>query len=139
MTRLNKFPQSAVCVSDKGFKKCGKWYPNYNRHYYPSFLEGREQFTKNEIFTSKKVKTVRWKDEGVFANVVRERFCSGTIKYAKFPYIENCKNWAFARHNLSNEFQPPIKQVPYKIRIINVPENVPTDASHHDDNISVNL
>jgi len=139
MTRLNKFPHSAVCVVDKGFKRCGKWYPNYNQQYYPSFLQGREQFTKTEIFTSKKVKTVRWKEEGVFANLVRERYCAGTIKYAKFPSIENCKNWALARHNLSNEFQPPIKQVPYKIRTSDQPKTAAMDATHHDDAISVNL
>lgn len=104
---LAMFFALVAILTDRGYKKFSIFYPNLNKHIYPSFLEGRKQFDYEEQEKDIDIKRLRYTCETVFARVTNSRFFSSIIKYEDFSLIEDGLSWAMAMANMYKPLREP--------------------------------
>jgi hypothetical protein len=107
-TRLSKCPHDRSVLADKGFAKTALYYEFLNEQLTPSFIDGRNQFTKDEISADLVKCQLRYGSETSFARVTNENIMQDTVPTAHFSILDSANHWAHANINLHAPFHKPI-------------------------------
>ena len=103
--RLKKCPPNWSMLSDRGFARTAHYYPNVNAQLTPSFLEGRDRFTAQEVQSDYETCKLRYTCEVAFSRVTSEACLRDVIPYDFFSSLNAICHWAHAHANLYGELQ----------------------------------
>ena len=106
-TRLLKLYPGLAMLVDRGYRKHAVFYPFFNRHIYPSFLDGRKQFEWADMCRDIDIKRLRYTSEVVFARTVCCRLLSSKIKVEDFPILDDAMSWSYGMANLYKPLRLP--------------------------------
>jgi hypothetical protein len=106
--RMSKIPCGWTILADRGFAYDAAKYPNFNIHVTPSFVEGRDQFTRGELKRDITKCNLRWISETNFARVTDESSLEDVVSYEYFSIVQHVCDWAFGAANLCRPFYKPL-------------------------------
>lgn len=106
--RLAKFPALWHILGDRGFARNAILYPNLNYHYSPQFIEGREQFSKNELMNDQVTCRLRYIAEVIFSRCTDENMLLDVIPRNNFNQLSHAIHWAHASANLGKAFHKDV-------------------------------
>lgn len=101
--RLAKLPRDLSVLADRAFADDSLSYPNFNVIVSPEFLEGREQFARDELQRDRKKCELRYTCEVVYSRIVNEEILKGIIPYEVMARVSNAHAWA---HGAANLYRP---------------------------------
>ena len=106
-TRLTKIPLGTNVLADRGFAACAPMYPNLNPQVTPFFLDGRDQFTVEEISLDREKCKLRWASEAVFSKIWRYHSVRDKVGRGFFEQLHHFVNLAHGMANLSKPYYKP--------------------------------
>jgi len=104
---LGKFPAGWSILGDRGFFNHETLYPNWNLHLTPHFLEGRTQFTKEEVSADAVTCKLRYGAEVVYSRLVQTNFVRPIVPYGHFNLFQHALHWAQGKANMMQPIQAP--------------------------------
>lgn len=78
--RLEKCPHGMSTLADRGFSECAVFYPHLNAVITPSFIDGRLQFTVEEVMSDRPKCESRYSSEAYFKRVWDSEFVTDNTK-----------------------------------------------------------
>lgn len=105
--RLAKLPRELSVLADRGFADDSLSYPNFNAIVSPEFLEGREQFARDEVARDRKKCELRYTCEVVYSRVVNEDLLNGIVPFEAMARVSNAHSWAHGAANLRRPLKMP--------------------------------
>ena len=105
--RLSKIPVGWTILADRGFAYDASKYPNFNIIVTPTFVEGRDQFTRGELQRDITKCTLRYISETTFSRVTDEWTLLDVVDYSYFPIVQDICDWAVGAANLCQPFYKP--------------------------------
>ena len=106
-TGTSKIPAGWYILSDRGFADDTAKYRNLNPILCPTFLDGRAQFTYDDIKKDIPLCKLRYSSECIFSRVTDIAICSGTIPVVNFEIFNEAVAWAHGRSNLQQPYYKP--------------------------------
>lgn len=106
-SRLAKFPPGRPLLADRGFANDAYLYPNFNHHFTPHFLSGREQFEASEIGQDRKVCEFRYTGEVVYSRFTDLKSLRDVVPYGMNHILPDIIHWGHAYNNLQQPLKKP--------------------------------
>ena len=103
----SKIPPGWYLLADRGFADDTMKYKNLNSILSPCFLEGRKQFTIEEIKKDIPLCKLRYSSECIFSRVTDLKICSDTVAVNNFHIFNEAVAWGHARNNLQQPYYAP--------------------------------
>ena len=107
VTGTSKIPAGWYILSDRGFADDTAKYRNLNPILCPTFLDGRLQFTYDDLKKDIPLCKLRYSSECIFSRVTDIAICSGTIPVVNFEIFNDAVAWAHGRSNLQQPYYKP--------------------------------
>jgi hypothetical protein len=105
--RLEKVPLGTNVLADRGFASCAVMYPFLNAMVTPFFLDGRDQFTMDEISADRTKCQLRWASEAVFSRVWQVSSLRDKVSRCFFEVLHEFVDWSHGLANLQQPFYKP--------------------------------
>ena len=105
--RLEKCPPGMVTLADRGFADCAVFYPYLNAVITPSFIDGRLQFSVEEIMGDRSKCESRYSSEAFFKRVWDSEFVTDKVPRHRFQYFQDLLKWSMGMANFSQPFMIP--------------------------------
>ena len=103
----SKIPPGWYLLADRGFADDTMKYKNLNSILSPCFLEGRKQFTIEEIKKDIPLCKLRYSSECIFSRVTDLKICSDIVAVNNFSIFNEAVSWGHARNNLQQPYYAP--------------------------------
>jgi hypothetical protein len=101
--RLGKIAPGFYILADRGFSSCAPSYPYLNGQITPFFLDGRDQFSEEEISTDRTKCKLRYGSETKFSQVTDYTALKDRIPRSFFRHLHEICDFA---HGMSNFCEP---------------------------------
>lgn len=104
--RLEKVPPGKEVLCDRGFADCTPSYPNLNMTCL-FFLNGRPQYTMDEVSTDRIKCKMRYSSKTNFARLTSRTGLKDRVPRGFYSHLKHINNWAHGCNNLQEPFYVP--------------------------------
>ena len=105
--RLEKCPPGMTTLADRGFSECAVFYPHLNAVITPSFIDGRLQFTVEEIMGDRPKCESRYSSEAYFKRVWDSEFVTDKVPRHRFHHFQHILKWSMGMANMCQPYMIP--------------------------------
>ena len=111
--RLEKCPLGMNVLADRGFADCSMYYKHLNPIITPSFLDGRSQFSTEEIAGDRTKCKDRYSSEAFFSRFSDSEYVTDKVPRHRFHYLADVLKFCMAMSNLKQPYMIPRGQESY--------------------------
>ena len=111
--RLEKCPHGMSTLADRGFSECAVFYPHLNAVITPSFIDGRLQFTVEEVMSDRPKCESRYSSEAYFKRVWDSEFVTDKVPRHRFKHFQHILTWSMGMANMRQPYMIPMGEENY--------------------------